>query len=119
MELAGLSLISPTFHEVISVVVHAFRVIEEQREAHERCVVRQSVYCDDDMNNFEVLAREQAEASTATTAATLEVQVDLFVRCIPDFHELLFWHMLCREACEFDLERVLCPSVGELHPHMP
>lgn len=65
---------SPSLTDVITAVVHAYYIVQEQREASQECVARQSVYCDLDISTFEVLARDASVASLASTAATLEVR---------------------------------------------
>ncbi|CAM9490400.1 unnamed protein product [Ectocarpus fasciculatus] len=67
---------SPSLTDVITSVVHAYYIVQEQREASQECVARQSVYCDLDISTFEVLARDASVASLASTAATFEIAVD-------------------------------------------
>lgn len=62
---------------VIAAVAHAINIIQEEREASEKCVARQSVYCDSDIAGFEVSARDEVDKSLASTAATFEVGVKL------------------------------------------
>lgn len=68
---------SPTLTEVITAVAHAYYVVQEEREASEECVARQSEYCDSDIEFFEVSARAEIEESLASTAATFEVSESL------------------------------------------
>lgn len=64
---------SPTLNEVISAVVHAYYIIEEQREASKKCVDRQSVYCDSDLAAFEISATGEIAEKLALTEATYQV----------------------------------------------
>lgn len=64
---------SPTLNEVISAIVHAYYIIEEQREASTNCVARQSVYCDSDLADFETSATGESAEKLALTEATYQV----------------------------------------------
>lgn len=65
---------SPTLSDVVMAVAHAYYIVKEQREAGEACVAHQSVYCDSDIEVFEVSARSESVAALASTAATFEVR---------------------------------------------
>lgn len=81
---------SPTINEVISAVVHAYYIIEQQRNESTSCVARQSVYCDADLANFEISAAGEIAEKMALTAATYEVsQSRLRVRFVL---VLCYWH---------------------------
>lgn len=75
---------SPSLTDVISAVAHAYFIVQEEREASEDCVARQSVYCDSDIAEFEVTARSDVEESLASTAATFEVSELLYVKGVCD-----------------------------------
>lgn len=81
-DVTGTVIPSPTFSAVVTAVAHAYYIIQEQREAGEACVARQSVYCDSDMEIFEVSARDESVAALASTTATFEVSVMEYCRCI-------------------------------------
>lgn len=72
-DVTGSVIPSPTLSAVITAVVHAYYIVQEQRIAGEECVARQSVYCDSDIDVFEVSARDESVAALASTAATFEV----------------------------------------------
>lgn len=74
-DVTGMVIPSPTLSDVINAVAHAYYIVQEQREAGEACVAHQSLYCDSDIEVFEVLAREESVAALASTAATLEVSI--------------------------------------------
>ncbi|CBJ29864.1 conserved unknown protein [Ectocarpus siliculosus] len=76
VDVTGYVIPSPSLTDVITAVLHAYYIVQEQREANQECVARQSVYCDLDISNFEVLARDASVASLASTAATFEIAVD-------------------------------------------
>ncbi|CAM9421672.1 unnamed protein product, partial [Scytosiphon promiscuus] len=67
---------SPALTAVVTAVVHAYYIVQEQREASEDCVARQSLYCDSDIAAFEIVAREESVSSLSSTAATFEIAVD-------------------------------------------
>lgn len=73
VEVTSRALPSPSLNQVIAAIYHAYFVVEEQRKAYEKCVDRQSVYCDSDIETFSATARVQSIESLALTAATLEV----------------------------------------------
>lgn len=72
---------SPTLNEVISAVIHAYYIVEEQREAYKECVEGQSTFCDSDILTFGASAEADSIAALSSTAAKLEVRFNSDTVC--------------------------------------
>lgn len=73
VDVASNAVATPTLTEVITAVLHAHNIVEEQLDAYEKCVKRQSVYCDADLADYGETAKEDNVAALSATAATYEV----------------------------------------------
>lgn len=65
---------SPSLNQVASTVLHAYYIIEEQRERYSACVDRQSIACDAEFSSFATTADEDTAEKLASTAVAFEVR---------------------------------------------